>query len=38
LLSQGEYAAALSDLFKCYRRLGQMDAAQVCQEEAWKLL
>jgi serine/threonine-protein kinase len=38
LLSQGEYAAALSDLFKCYRRLGQMDAAQVCQEEARKLL
>jgi serine/threonine protein kinase len=38
LLPQGDYAAALSDLFKCYRRLGQMEAAQSCQDEARKLL
>jgi serine/threonine protein kinase len=38
LLPQGEYAAALSDLFKCYRRLGQTEAAQACQEEARRLL
>lgn len=38
LLPQGDYAAALSDLFKCYRRLGQIDAARACQEEAQKML
>jgi serine/threonine protein kinase len=38
LLPSAEYAAALSDLFKCYRRLGQMEAAQACQEEARQLL
>jgi eukaryotic-like serine/threonine-protein kinase len=38
LLPNAEYAAALSDLFKCYRRLGQVEAAQTCQEEARQLL
>jgi tetratricopeptide (TPR) repeat protein len=38
LLSKPDYAAALSDLFKCYRGLGQMELAQACQEEARKLL
>ncbi|GEM_PF-1852379 len=38
LLPQGDYAAALSDLFKCYRSLGQLQAAQACQEEARQLL
>lgn len=38
LLPRADYAAALSDLFKCYRRLGQMEAAQACQEEARQLL
>ncbi|HTU89124.1 MAG TPA: serine/threonine-protein kinase [Gemmataceae bacterium] len=38
LLPNGDYAAALSDLFKCYYRLGQMDAARACQEEARQLL
>jgi serine/threonine protein kinase len=38
LLPSAEYAAALSDLFKCYRRLGQTEAAQACQEEARQLL
>jgi eukaryotic-like serine/threonine-protein kinase len=38
LLSRPDYAAALSDLFKCYRSLGQMERAQACQEEARKLL
>lgn len=38
LLPSAEYAAALTDLFKCYRRLGQMEAAQSCQEEARRLL
>jgi serine/threonine protein kinase len=38
LLSRPDFAAALSDLFKCYRGLGQMELAQVCQEEARKLL
>jgi len=38
LLSRPDYAAALSDLFKCYRGLGQMERAQACQEEARKLL
>jgi len=38
LLPRSDYAAALSDLFKCYRGLGQMELAQACQEEARKLL
>jgi serine/threonine protein kinase len=38
LLAKPDYAAALSDLFKCYRGLGQMELAQACQEEARKLL
>jgi serine/threonine-protein kinase len=38
LLPRPDYAAALSDLFKCYRGLGQMEQAQACQEEARKLL
>jgi serine/threonine-protein kinase len=38
LLPRSDYAAALSDLCKCYRRLGQPEAAQTCQEEAKKLL
>jgi tetratricopeptide (TPR) repeat protein len=38
LLPRSDYAAALSDLFKCYRGLGQMQLAQACQEEARKLL
>lgn len=38
LLPSAEYAAALSDLLKCYRRLGQLEAAQACREEARQLL
>jgi serine/threonine-protein kinase len=38
LLSKPEYAAALSDLFKCYRGLGQTELALACQEEVQKLL
>ena len=38
LLPRPDYAAALSDLFKCYRGLGLMDLARACQEEARKLL
>jgi eukaryotic-like serine/threonine-protein kinase len=38
LLPRPDYAAALSDLFKCYRGLGQMELAQACQEEARRLL
>ena len=38
LLSKPDYAAALSDLFKCYRGLGQTELAQACQEEARKLM
>jgi serine/threonine protein kinase len=38
LLSKPDYAAALSDLFKCYRSLGQLEQALACQEEARKLL
>jgi serine/threonine protein kinase len=37
-LSPSDYAAALSDLFKCYRGLGQMELAQACQDEARRLL
>ena len=38
LLSPADYAAALSDLCKCYRGLGQAELAQSCQEEARRLL
>jgi serine/threonine-protein kinase len=38
LLPRSDYAAALSDLFKCYRGLGMAELAQACQEEARKLL
>ncbi len=38
LLPRAEYAAALSDLYKCYRQMGQMEAARACQEEARQLL
>jgi serine/threonine-protein kinase len=38
LLPRADYAAALSDLFKCYRGLGQMEFARETQEEARKLL
>jgi eukaryotic-like serine/threonine-protein kinase len=38
LLGGPEYAAALSDLIKCYRALGQPDLARARQEEARGLL
>jgi serine/threonine protein kinase len=38
LLSRADFAAALSDLVKCYRGLGQPELAQACQDEARKLL
>lgn len=38
LLPPADYAAALSDLYKCYRGLGQMELAQACQEEVRRLL
>jgi tetratricopeptide (TPR) repeat protein len=38
LLPRSDYAAALSDLFKCYRGLGQSELAQACQDEARRLL
>jgi serine/threonine-protein kinase len=38
LLPRPDFAAALSDLFKCYRALGQMELARACQEEARRLL
>jgi tetratricopeptide (TPR) repeat protein len=38
MLSKADFAAALSDLFKCYRALGQMELAQACQEEARNLM
>ncbi len=38
LLPQSDYAAALTDLCKCYRGLGLKEAAQACQEEVRKLL
>lgn len=38
LLPRAEYAAALSDLYKCYRGLGQMEMARVCREEARQLM
>jgi eukaryotic-like serine/threonine-protein kinase len=33
-LSKADYAAALSDLYKCYRGLGQAQQAKACQDEA----
>jgi serine/threonine protein kinase len=38
LLPRSDYAAALSDLFKCYRALGQTELAQAAQEEARRML
>ncbi|HVS39611.1 MAG TPA: serine/threonine-protein kinase [Gemmataceae bacterium] len=38
LLARADYAAALSDLVKCYRGLGLPELAQACQEEARALL
>jgi serine/threonine-protein kinase len=38
LLSRPDYAAALTDLFKCYRALGMTDLARACQEEAKELM
>jgi serine/threonine protein kinase len=38
LLPRPDYAAALSDLFKCYRGLGLQEQARACQEEAKGLL
>jgi serine/threonine protein kinase len=37
-LARADYAAALSDLVKCYRGLGQAEQARACQEEARGLL
>ena len=38
LLGRQDYAAALSDLVKCYRGLGRSDLADSCQEEARRVL
>ena len=38
LLALPDYAAALSDLYKCYRGLGLAELAKACQEEARGLL
>jgi serine/threonine protein kinase len=38
LLPPADYAAALSDLVKCYRALGMPEQARACQEEAKRLL
>ncbi len=38
LLPRADFAAALSDLFRCYRGLGLLEQAQACQEEARKLM
>jgi serine/threonine-protein kinase len=38
VLPRADYAAALSDLVKCYRGLGQPEAAEACREEARRLL
>jgi serine/threonine protein kinase len=38
LLPRSDYAAALSDLVKCYRGLGLTELAQECQQEARGLL
>src|SRR5262249_18594831 len=37
VLSSQEFAAALSDLVKCYKRLGFAEQAEVCQREAREL-
>jgi serine/threonine protein kinase len=38
LLPRTDFAAALSDLYKCYRGLGLAERAKACQEEARGLL
>jgi hypothetical protein len=38
LLSRQDYAAALTDLFRCYKALDMPELAKVCQEEAKKLV
>jgi hypothetical protein len=38
LLPRTDYAAALSDLHRCYRGLGLAELAQECQEEARRLM
>ncbi len=38
LLARADYAAALSDLYRCYRGLGLAELAKACQEEARGLL
>ncbi len=38
LLARSDYAAALSDLVRCYRGLGLLELAQACQEETRRLL
>jgi hypothetical protein len=38
VLPPPDYAAALSDLVRCYRGLGQMDLAETRREEAHRLL
>jgi serine/threonine-protein kinase len=38
VLARQEHAAALSDLVKCYRGLGQPELAEVCRQEARDLL
>jgi serine/threonine-protein kinase len=38
LLSRADYAAALSDLVRCYRGLGQTELAKARQEEARQLM
>ena len=38
LLTQVDYAAALSDLYRCYRGLNMEPLAKACQEEARKML
>jgi serine/threonine protein kinase len=37
ILTRGDFAAALSDLCKCYRHLGLSELADACQEEARNL-
>jgi hypothetical protein len=37
-LSKADYAAALSDLYRCYRGLNLYELAKACQEEARGLL
>ena len=38
LMAKADYAAALSDLYKCYRGLGLAELAKACQEEVRGLL